>query len=396
MSIEVDAEAGTAPADPFQTGDVTTISAGHAVHDTYTAFLSPLLPAFIENLSLSNTEAGVLTVFNQAPSLLQPLIGHLADRVSLRYAVILAPGVTATAMSLLGIAPAYAVLALLLTVTGLSSATLHSVAPVMAGRLSGRNLGRGMGFWMVGGELGRTLGPLVIAAYFLVKPDSLASLPLLMIGGWLATALLFVRLRDVRVRPPGAGEGLPWRQALGVMGPFLVPLVGIIVVRSFMSAALTTYLPVFLTAEGAELWFAGISLSVLEAAGVVGALLGGSLSDRLGRRTMLLLSLLTTPPLMLAFLAVDGWVRFLLLLGLGLSALSVTPVLMALVQESFPQNRALANGVYMALSFLIRSGVVVVVGGMGDLWGLRLAFGVSAVIPLLGLPFLRLLPARRR
>jgi FSR family fosmidomycin resistance protein-like MFS transporter len=68
---------------------------------------------------------------------------------------------------------------------------------------------------------------------------------------------------------------------------------------------------------------------------------------------------------------------------------------MALVQESFPQNRALANGVYMAVSFGIRAGVVVVVGGMGDLWGMRLAFGVSAIIPLLGLPFLRLFPARQ-
>jgi FSR family fosmidomycin resistance protein-like MFS transporter len=69
---------------------------------------------------------------------------------------------------------------------------------------------------------------------------------------------------------------------------------------------------------------------------------------------------------------------------------------MALVQESFPENRALANGVYMALSFGIRSAVVVVVGVMADLWGMRSAFTASAIIPLLGLPFLLLLPKRRR
>ena len=389
-------EAPGTDAEQFQTDRVLTISAGHAVHDTYTGFLSPLLPAFKESLSLSKTEIGALTIFQQVPSLLQPFIGHLADRVGLRYLVILAPGVSATAMSLLGIAPTYAALALLLLVAGLSSATLHSVAPVMAGRLSGKSLGRGMGFWMVGGELGRFLGPLIIAGYLFLKPDDLSSLPLLMFGGWLASVLLYVRLRDVPGRPAGDGDGLPWQQALRIMGPFLVPLLGIIVVRSFMSAALTTYLPVFLRDEGAELWFAGLSLSVLEGAGVVGALLGGALSDRLGRRTMLAISLTTTPPLMLLFLATDGWLRFPLLLGLGLTSLSVVPVLMALVQESFPQNRALANGVYMALSFGIRAGVVVVVGAMGDLWGLRLAFGVSAVIPLLGLPFLRMFPARRR
>jgi FSR family fosmidomycin resistance protein-like MFS transporter len=396
MPAEAVAASQPAEAERFQTDRVVTISAGHAVHDTYTAFLPPLLPAFIESMSLSKAEAGLLSVFLQAPSLLQPVIGYVADRASLRYVVILTPAVTATAMSMLGIAPGYAVLAMLLMVAGLSSATLHAVAPVIAGRLSGTRLGRGMGFWMVGSELGRTLGPLVIAAYFIFWPHDLSHTPWLMIGGWLTSLLLFVRLRDVGGRPPRSGPGVPWRQVLRIMAPLLVPLAGIILVRSFMSAALTTYLPTFLAEEGAELWLAGISLAVLEAAGVAGALLGGSLSDRFGRRVVLLVSLLATPLLMLLFLAVSGWLRFPLLLAMGLTALSVTPVIMALVQESCPENRALANGTYMALSFVLRSGVVVIVGVMGDAWGMRLSFMACALITVLGLPFLLLLPKRKR
>jgi FSR family fosmidomycin resistance protein-like MFS transporter len=246
---------------------------------------------------------------------------------------------------------------------------------------------------MLGGELGRTLGPLVIVGG--IQFLGLGGTAWLMIGGWLTSILLFFWLRDVPGRVSGAEDGLPWRQALRIMQPLLLPLVGIIVVRSFMSAALTTYLPIFLTEEGAELWFAGISLSVLEAAGVVGALVGGSLSDRLGRRTVLFISLATTPILMVLFVFASGWLRFPLLLGLGLSALSVTPVIMALVQEYSPENRALANGTYMSFSFLIRSGVVVLVGAMGDLWGMRVAFIVSALIPILGLPILSRLPSRR-
>ena len=174
----------------------------------------------------------------------------------------------------------------------------------------------------------------------------------------------------------------------------MVPLVGIIVVRSFMVSALTTYLPTFLSHEGANLWLAGASLSVLEGAGVAGALLGGSISDRLGRRAIICVSMLTTPLLMFVFLAVDDWLRFPLLL-MGFTSLSVTPVVMALVQESFPENRALANGVYMALGFTIRSGVVVVMGALGDWLGLRWVFTASAIIPLLGLPLVFLLPGKR-
>jgi FSR family fosmidomycin resistance protein-like MFS transporter len=162
-----------------------------------------------------------------------------------------------------------------------------------------------------------------------------------------------------------------------------------------MIAALTTYLPTFLSEEGADLWFAGASLSVLEVAGMVGVLVAGSTSDRLGRRLVLFISLLTTPLFMFVFLAVHGWVQLPILLVLGFSALSIAPVVMALVQESLPENRALANGVFMSLSFIIRSGAVVVLGALGDLFGLRLTFTASAAISLLGLFLIPLLPGKR-
>lgn len=126
----------------------------------------------------------------------------------------------------------------------------------------------------------------------------------------------------------------------------------------------------------------------------MGALLGGAMSDRLGRRLVLFISMLATPFLMFAFLTIGGALRFPLLLVMGFIALSVTPVIMALVQESFPENRALANGVYMSLSFVLGSVVVVVLGAMGDLFGLRMAFTASAVVTLLGLPLILLLPKK--
>lgn len=375
----------------FQTGRVLTITAAHAVHDTYTAFLPPLLPVFISKFALSNTHAGALTVFLQASSFLQPYIGYLADRVNLRYFVILGPAVAAVTMSLLGIAPGYALLALLLTIVGLSSAVFHSVAPVVAGRLSGSNLGRGMGLWMVGGELGRTLGPLVIVTA--VNLLTLERTPWLAIAGLLASLLLYVLLRDVPAGPQRVQEPISFREGLRVLRPLLIPLIGVTSARVFMLAALTTYLPIFLTTEGADLWVAGASLTVLEAAGVVGALAGGSLSDRLGRRLVMFVAMITTPLFMFLFLGTSGWIRLPLLLLLGFTSLSVAPVIMAVVQESAPdENRAMANGLYMALSFGIRAIAVLALGAAGDVFGLRLAFAASAVVPLLGLPFVLLLP----
>lgn len=383
----------TLDTEPFQTGSVATVAAAHAIHDTYTAFLPPLLPVLIAKFALSTTQAGLLNVFMQWPSLLQPFIGYLADYVSLRYFVILTPAITASLMSLLGVAPSYAVMSFLLIGVGLSSAGLHAVAPVMAGNLSGHKLGRGMGFWAVGGELGRTVGPLAVVSAVAIL--GLAGTAWLMIAGWLASALLYLRLRYVPGRPADMDQARPWRQALQVMRPVLMPLSGIILARSFIVAASTTYLPTFLSREGHSFWLAGASMSVLEAAGVAGALIGGSLSDRLSRKLVLLITSITPPVLLLVFLAAQGWVRVPLLVLHGFTLLAVMPVIMAVVQESFPQNRALANGIYMAVSFLTNSVAIVAVGALGDIFGLRTAFAASTAVTLVSLPLIALLPGRR-
>jgi FSR family fosmidomycin resistance protein-like MFS transporter len=65
---------------------------------------------------------------------------------------------------------------------------------------------------------------------------------------------------------------------------------------------------------------------------------------------------------------------------------------MAMVQESYPDNRALANGVYMATSFIIRAVVIVILGGLGDLFGLRQGFVISSFLMLIGIPLIRFLP----
>jgi FSR family fosmidomycin resistance protein-like MFS transporter len=376
--------------DEFHLGGVVTISTGHAVHDTFTGFLRPLLPTFIENLTLTTAQAGLLTVFMQWPSLFQPFLGHLADRVSLRPFFILAPTVTAVAMSLMGVAPTYAVLAMLLVVAGVSSASLHAAGPAVIGRLSGHKLGRGMGFWMVGGELGRTLGPMTIVTT--VQLIGLRGTPWLMVAGPITSAFLYWQLRDVEDVITRSTHELPLRKVLRAMGPLMAPLAGIVVARSFLAAALSTYLPVLMTQQGASLWLAGASLTLFEAAGVAGAMLGGSLSDRLGRRRVLFVAMAVASIFIFIFLNATGWLQFPLLLVLGFTVLSTTPVFLATVQESFPENRALATGVFMAISFMVRSGVVVILGAVADGYGMRSAFMVSGVVSLVGLPLILLMP----
>jgi len=181
----------------FDTFRVAIVGVSHGIHDTYTAFIAPLLPVFIQNLLLTKAEAGLLTVFVRAPSVIQPFIGHLADRYHLHHLVIFTPAVGAILMSIAGVIPSYSLLMIVLIIAGVNSAALHAVGPVITGRLSGKSLGRGMSIWMVGGELGRTIGPIVIVTA--LAKLTIKGVPWLMIGGIAATVFLFVKLKDVHI-----------------------------------------------------------------------------------------------------------------------------------------------------------------------------------------------------
>jgi len=383
-------------ADPdgvFHTGKVLALSMAHFIHDVYSSFLAPLLPLLIEKLSLSLTQAGFLSTVLQLPALLNPWLGTLADRISVRYFVIFAPMLTAIPMSLIGVAPSYGVLVILLLAAGVSVSLFHVPAPVMVARLSGPRKGRGMSFFMTGGELARTLGPL--AAVGAVSLLGLEGFYPVMVVGIAASLLLFFRLRNISTgyRPDHrASVSGTWRE----MHALLLPLTVILVSRGFMHASLATFLPTFITLETDNLWLAGMALTIFEAAGVVGILVAGSVSDRFGRRKTLLASLVGAPLGLLLFTAMDGWPRLVMLAVIGFTLLSTTPVMLALIQERATRSPSTANGLFMMISFMARSAVVVLVGFVGDLIGLNATYVISALMGLVAIPFVLKLPARQK
>ena len=182
------------------------------------------------------------------------------------------------------------------------------------------------------------------------------------------------------------------RLALPKLGTLFLPILFVLIPRLFLAAGITTFLPTFLHTEGSTLALAGYSLAVLEGGGVLGALTSGTISDKVGRKPTLLVTIITSSLLIVLFLQVSGWLVFPVLFMLGFFALSLQPVLLALVQDHMPDNRAVANGLYMSMSFLTRSLVLVILGIAGDAWGLRTTFYSIAAISLLAIPAILVLP----
>ncbi|MEJ2436565.1 MAG: MFS transporter [Sulfurovaceae bacterium] len=371
---------------------VATISLAHLAHDTYSAFLAPILPLLIEKLDITLYMAAFLDIARKVPSLLNPFFGLLAERTDARYFVILSPALTAFAMSLLGVANSYAMLIILLIISGISSTLFHIPSPGIIKASSGNKIGMGMSFYMVGGELARTLGPLLIMAG--ISLWGLEGTWRLMPFGFLASLILYYKLKDFKLeqrftKKPEKGDALAeaklFLPLFGIMGGYMF-------FQSAMKMATTLYLAVYLTEHGFSLWYASISLSVLQFFGVIGTFLSGSISDKIGRQNMLVLTSIGSAISMGLFLFSDNiYTLFPILALLGIFMFSSGPILLAVIHEIDTKMPIFMNSLYMSINFSISSIVVLLMGYFGDVIGLDKTYMTATILAFFAIPFALLL-----
>ncbi len=376
---------GLPPDEPnhFSHRHVGSIAAAHSLHDMYAGFLPPLLPILIENLGLSNLGGGILTLFFSLPSLFQPLIGSLADRHNLRILVILAPFITGTLMSLLGLVTTPVVMMAMLILAGLSSASLHAIGPALNSKYAGQKLGKSMSFWVIAGTMGYALGSILLVTVYDFL--GLSKLPVLAIGGAIASVLIWFGLKNANTCADSSikqrNSPKNWGRILKVM----LPLAFIAVTRAMMTVMLSTYFPAFLRERGASTWVSGAGLTMLLVAGAFGSYVVGSLSDRFSR--VHILGFVTTALFssMLVFLRTDNWLQIPMILLIGFLQIAAFPVLMAMVQDSIIEDRAFINGLFLSINFVGTSLAIPLVGRLADLYSFQTAFQLAAWILPFGL-----------
>ena len=373
---------------PFRKGSVASVAAAHTLHDVYSSFFAPLIPLLTEKLGFTYAMAGMLSVVQKLPSLLNPLIGIIADKLVIRSALILAPIATIIAMSLLGRASSVLLLGVLMFTCGISAAVFHVTAPVLMRQVSGNQIGRGMSFFMFGGEIARTLGPLMITAA--VSWWGLEGTWRLIPFGLVASLLLFLNLRTIdkqhlqRLRKK---EQTPLGKTLREAAPFFLLITPILLFRGFSKTALTTFLPAYMVEGGHSLKTAAAALAFMELAGAGGALLAGSWSDRAGRKTVLLIIMLISPILMFLFTQAAGIGQWILLGLMGLVFFASTPVFMAMIHDLNTDRPAFMNGLFMTVSFAASSIVALLVGVAADRYGFVRTYQITAALSLCAIPF---------
>jgi FSR family fosmidomycin resistance protein-like MFS transporter len=346
------------------------LALGHGLNDGYGAFLSALLPLLISRFGISLAAAGVLSSFRSSVSAFGQLpLGALADRGWGRWLVLLGPALTCTAMGLLGILPTYWAVAAALVAAGIGTAAFHPAGASLVSGTDGRR-GISMALFSAGGTLGSAFGPLLIA--WVVGNLGLAFTPLLLLPAAGVVALL-VRALPREARPARERQSrLRDHRATGQ----LARLWGIAALRELVSASYLTFLAVLWTERGASLTMASLSLTVYSLAGAVGDLVGGRLSDRFGRKRVIVGSVGGAIPLLYLFLLTDGGLSFAFLALAGAVLVGSIPVSVVLGQELVPEQKGLVSGVLMGLAWGVGALLIGGVGYFGDLLGLEVALGL--------------------
>jgi MFS transporter, FSR family, fosmidomycin resistance protein len=326
---------------------VAVMTASHFINDNFTSLLTPLQPALAEKFDVTLGDTGTLVaVLSFVGSVSQPFFGALGDRVDRKWLAAAGPVLAALGMTLMGYAPSFFAVALLIVLGGIGSAVFHpSGAAYVAQNSQLEKRGLYASIFSAGGTAGLALGPLTATALGLngivyLMPLGLAmGLVSFLITPSSRSAAKPIVLTDFVELFKGPIRSL-W--AMGVL-------------RSLSTVTYASLLPFVLKGKESD-WVIAISLFMLSIASAIGGIVGGQMSDKLGRTTVLRSSVLALIPLfaLLVFVSPSsiGLVPFLLLcFVVGGLANATIPVAVVAAQEFAPGKTATTSALMMGFSW---------------------------------------------
>ena len=374
---------------------MTLLSTGHLGTDFAGGALPALLPYFKDRFSLSYTAVAALMLGSTvASSIIQPAFGLFSDR---RGALWLAPAGCALAGIGIGLAadaPSYPAVLALAVVSGLGVAAFHPEGSKFAAYVSGRNRASGMAAFSIGGNLGYALGPIAAGGAVAVlglRGGLLLAIPCLAIAG-----VLVAGYRYLGSFSPRAGDAAATVPAGERQTRALATLLGVIALRSFSWFGLITFVPLWEVSLGHSKSHGTHLLSLMLLVGALGTIVAGPLADRIGRRPVLMASMIAVPPLVSAFIVLGGPAGAVCLALVGACVIGTFGVTMVMAQEYLPDRIGMASGLSIGFSIGLGGIGAVLLGAIADSVDLRAAMWVVALAPVLAIVLGARLPSSRR
>jgi FSR family fosmidomycin resistance protein-like MFS transporter len=354
----------------LRNGKLVTLMLGHLTVDSYVGVIPVLYPLLIGRFHLTLATVGLVSLaYGGFAAISQPLFGVIADRYGTRFTGV-ALAWTALTFALIGFVSSYPMLLVLACASGLGSGAFHPFGALdVRALLPAWRRSFGMSIYVTAGTVGVALGPLIGIAV------------LALFGGLHGTGLLVV---------PGlaAGAYLLWRMRAGaeraaatfknaIASPRAVPVfalsmvIGVMMSRAWTVNVFQSFTPTWYKQLGYGPEFYGPLATTLVLASAVGTVGCGSLADRYGRRTVILVTLVLSVPAILLYTMFPGPWAFGSAILIGVLAASTAPLMLLMAQQLMASRAGLASGLVMGLGFVTGAIGIPINGAIADSIGLQ-------------------------
>ncbi|MFN4293451.1 MAG: MFS transporter [Thermoflexales bacterium] len=360
-------------------------SLAHFSVDLCAGALPVIMVYLAQALNLTIAQTGfVISAYAISSSLTQPLFGYLSDRTGGRYQSVLGLACIAIFQGALGFAPNYPMLVGMACLAGCGSAAFHPHGASGASRSGGARKAAAMSVFMLGGNSGYAIGP-VIAATAMAALGARGSIVISFIGLALIPLVLSAQgqshAEGGSARPAVAASVSA--QRFGPIG--IIALLAVMFMRAWVQSATTAYIPAYFTQVA--------RLSVEEASRIssanlfalaAGGLVGGALADRLGKRQVMIVAWLIYAPATLALFTVPGLLVYPVAMLAGFVAGASWPPLIVMAQDLFPRNAGVASGIALGFAFAMGGVGTAITGSLAepDRLGLTASLITLAALPL--------------
>lgn len=344
----------------------------HFLNDGAAFYLPGILPAVLTALHQPLAMVGVIMAATYLGQALQPLAGMWADQTGGKMFIIVGLTACSIAGAMVGLAPNVAILLTLLLISGLGSTLFHPQALAAVRSLTERRHGAGLSLFLIGGELGRGAWPFLtslIVVYCGFHNLWIIALPTLV------TLPFMIRL--IPSLPPRLQDApkIQWRRH---RKPFLI-LVGFSAFRGLTVFGTIVFIPLMWKLRGGALVSGASIISTLLITGVIGQAAGGTVSDRVGRRPVLVLSSLAMLILVPLVAVAPGPFLWLVAALLGVAMFSTFSPTLLIGQDMFPENRALGSGIALGLSNALGATGLLPLGWVLNQFNIYAVFGILTI-----------------
>ena len=369
---------------------ILAVSFCHMLNDMMQSLLPAIYPTLKANFHLTFGQIGLLTLaFQLTASLLQPVVGLVADRKPMPFSLPAGACFTLVGLLLLGLAQTYPMTVAAACVVGMGSSVFHPESSRVARMAAGPRPGLAQALFQVGGNLGSALGPLVAASIVMTYGHisiawcSLTALVSIFVLWRVSRWYKRVGLAQMRAMTKAvSATGLPRGKVVASICILLALIFSKFVYLSSISSYYTFYLihHFHLSVRDAQLHLFLFLTSV-----AVGTLLGGPIGDRFGRKYLIWFSILGVLPFTLALPFAGLLGTSLLSVVIGLLLASAFPAIVVYGQELLPGRVGLVAGLFFGFSFGMGGIGAALIGQLADLKGIDFVYRVCAFLPAIGL-----------